>query len=237
MTTEIIVQNLMVECLIGCLTHERQIKQKLRLDIVISLDNIERCETEEIKNTWDYSHLSSRLQFIFSSAQFVLLENAAHFAARYLLLPHTTECVKPLVTKACVEVTKFGVLPDEALAKVRVCLDKSQVKFEQEIKSWGKVDIVAENSKIGLYRLSINPGQTLPVHFHKSTRESELILSDNVSLIRDSQKSQKVQKGDVFHWKKEEVHGYFNPTNHVVSVLCLDAPKFNPEDEILLEAK
>ena len=62
--------------------------------------------------------------------------------------------------------------------------------------------------------------------------EHELVLSDGLLL-----QGSPVKAGTAHAWPKDFPHVYDNPTEQVRSILCIDRPKFIPEDEVLVEGE
>jgi hypothetical protein len=60
--------------------------------------------------------------------------------------------------------------------------------------------------------------------------EGELIMSDGLLLQK-----QPVEAGMAHIWPKHFVHEYSNPTDLERSILCVNAPKFIPSDERLVQ--
>lgn len=104
----------------------------------------------------------------------------------------------------------------------------TQIQLAQEKSTFGRVDIVAEDASWGVYRLRIAPGAGIPAHFHQAMDEAELIL-DNGLLLQNKE----VAAGSAFHWPKNFVHAYHNPSAVEKTILCIDRPKFLKHDEIL----
>ena len=102
-------------------------------------------------------------------------------------------------------------------------------EFEIEFTAFGAAHIVHEDDTLGLYILEIAPHGTIPAHCHRVMRESELILDDGLL-----QQDRPVARGDAFAWPLGHVHAYRNPTDRARRILCIDSPRFMPEDEVPL---
>jgi mannose-6-phosphate isomerase-like protein (cupin superfamily) len=114
-----------------------------------------------------------------------------------------------------------------ALATVLV----ERPEFEVEHTAFGAAHIVHEDDTLGLYILEIAPRGAIPAHCHRVMRESELILDDGLL-----QQGRPVAPGNAFAWPLGHVHAYRNPTGRPRRILCLDSPRFMPEDEVPLAA-
>lgn len=102
-------------------------------------------------------------------------------------------------------------------------------KIEIEETEFGAAHILHEDGTLGLYIPEIAPGRDIPAHCHQVMREHELIL-DNGLL----QQGRPVAPGLAFSWPLGHVHAYRNPTDRPLRVLCIDSPRFTPEDEVPL---
>ncbi len=103
-------------------------------------------------------------------------------------------------------------------------------KIAAEKTVFGRAIILQEDTVLGLYVLEIAPGHTIPPHAHEVMRERELILDEGLL-----QQDCPVRRGLAFDWPLGHVHAYHNPTDHPLRVLCVDAPKFMPHDELPLD--
>ena len=112
-------------------------------------------------------------------------------------------------------------------ATVRV----DQPAFEIERTAFGAAHILHEDDTLGLYILEIAPHSTIPAHCHRVMRESELILDDGLL-----QQGQPVARGNAYAWPFGYVHTYHNPTSQPRRILCIDSPRFTPDDEVPLTA-
>ncbi|MFQ5567155.1 MAG: cupin domain-containing protein, partial [Paracoccaceae bacterium] len=50
------------------------------------------------------------------------------------------------------------------------------------------------------------------------------------------QQDRPVAPGNAFAWPLGHVHAYRNPTDRPRRILCIDSPRFMPEDEVPLAA-
>ncbi len=132
----------------------------------------------------------------------------------------------------------FAFTPGAARAAISLRAGDAQVHawlarphFAVEHNAFGRVDILYEDETLGLYVLAIAPGQVIPAHMHRVMLESELVL--DAGLL---QQGCPVAPGAAFHWPKGFVHEYRNPGDAERRVLCLDRPRFLPEDEVQVTA-
>ena len=101
--------------------------------------------------------------------------------------------------------------------------------FGLETNGFGTVHVLHEVDTLGLYVLEMAPGATIPAHFHRVMEESEMVL--DAGLL---QQNLRVRPGDSFTWPTGYVHEYRNPTDRPKRILCIDRPKFIPEDEVVV---
>lgn len=101
--------------------------------------------------------------------------------------------------------------------------------FEVERNGFGAAHILHESGTLGLYVLEVAPGALIPAHFHRLMQETELVLDPGLL-----QQAAPVRPGDAFVWPAGWVHEYRNPTGLPRRILCVDRPKFIPEDEVVV---
>ncbi len=126
-----------------------------------------------------------------------------------------------------VTVSLASTCGEKATALARALVQRPEIEVEHT--AFGAAHIVHEDDTIGLYILEIAPHGTIPAHCHQVMRESELILDDGLL-----QQDRPVARGTAFAWPLGHVHAYRNPTGRARRILCIDSPRFMPEDEILL---
>jgi dihydroneopterin aldolase len=236
MKTRITLSQLEFSCLIGVLDPERVTPQRLLVDLSLELDSKAAALADRLEKTWDYDRLTAQIAFILQTGHFYLLESAAHVLARWVLIPPIAHESRPGVDRVQVRLTKPAALPGAAKAVVQVEAEAADQHYASETKSWGTVDIVEETRRMGLYRLTLNAGAELPEHHHVRMREAELVLHKGLHGGQDQQALRPLHVGEVFAWKKHQPHVYRNAGRACASLLCMDSPPFDPEDEILSEA-
>ena len=227
--TQIHIQDLRVDCLIGVWSHERNRTQQIRVDLTVDFDGSNAAYQDELSQTLNYADVARDVTFLLEQCQFRLLESAVWMLQRWLLLaPLGSEANR--ITAVDVRLTKFGALPGSTLASVQSRTTIDDIEYQREIKDWGSVDIVGETTKVGVYRLNIDPGHQIPPHYHETMREAELVLSNGLRLL-EQEGTQVLDVGRTMAWSTKFVHGYENTGDHVASLLCVDSPPFIPEDE------
>ena len=231
MRATICVEDLRVDCLIGCLDPERRRAQEIRVDLCLSLDAGAAADGDDLARTHNYAALAREVGFVLREGRFRLLETASRFLLRYLMLPPLADDARPPALAGSVTITKFGALPGAARARVEVSAD-APPRYRREEQPWGVVDIVDECRRLGLYRLNVAPGGVIPNHCHRRMREAEMVLGPGLAGWRDGGPERALTPGEEVAWRPDQPHGYRNPSAAWGSVLCIDSPPFEPSEEI-----
>lgn len=228
----IALEGLVVDCVVGVYPHERDIVQPLRLDLYLELDTRAAAERERLRDSIDYAAVAGQLAFLLGACRFGMVETAAHALARYLLLPPAPGERRAQVEALRLRLTKPSALSGQALPSLEITRDAAEFALQTEPSKFGHVDVVFETRDAGIYRLHVAPGRCIPLHVHRQMRESELVLSDGLLC-----QGQPVPPGTVFHWPLGAAHRYDNPTARPQTILCVDSPRFMPDDEIEVEGE
>lgn len=226
------IEELMVDCVVGVYPHERNASQPLRIDVEMRLDTEASAVKESLRSTVDYAATASQLVFLLRSCRFRLLETAAHVLARYILAPPAPDERRAQIDSAVVRLSKPGALCGLAIPSLEIERSASSCEFEVENKSFGTVDIIYETNGAGIYRLNLAPGKSIPMHMHQQMRESEMVLGDGLLC-----QGQPAAPGTVHRWPRGAAHTYSNPSERHQTILCVDSPRFMPEDEIEVQGK
>jgi pteridine reductase len=168
----------------------------------------------------DAEALAEDLRFLWSAGRFGGLDQAAWFAVRLVLWS------APAAAQATV------VLRSADGARALHASRRDRLDFAHERKPWGTVDVVAEVPDQGLYRLNVAPGQGIPEHFHRSMQESERVVSPGLWGWMGQAEPRPLLVGTRFDWPAELAHGYRNPGAASATILCLNRPRFVPEEEV-----
>lgn len=108
-------------------------------------------------------------------------------------------------------------------------MDKFSFNIEVEITKFGLVDVLFANTQFGAYRLRVNPGHKIAPHIHHVMEEKEIILSEGLLL-----NGQPISIGTINKWGLNVRHEYENKTEKEQSILCIDEPPFDINDEVLV---
>ncbi len=225
------ITGLEVECVVGVYPHERDTPQTLRVDLELESPTEAAARNERLRDTVDYAAIAGQVAFLLESCRFRLLETAAHALALLLLAPPAPGERRAAIDRARITLTKPRALAGRAVPSITIARDASWATMTHESKGFGTVDVLHETRDAGIYRLNVAPGKGIPLHVHRVMRESEMVLGDGLLC-----QGRPVTPGTVFRWPLEAPHRYDNPTERWQTVLCVDAPRFDPADEIEVDA-
>jgi dihydroneopterin aldolase len=226
------LNGLEVDCVVGVYPRERHMPQRLRLDLGMYLSTELAGRKEMISASIDYSAIAAQIGFLLRSCEFRMIETAAHAIARYLLAPPAPDERRAQIERLRLRVTKPFALGETAQPSLLIERDRHWVELAREAKPYGFVEVVHETRDAGIYRLNIAPGQSIPLHYHKLMRESEMILTEGLWCQRKA-----APAGAAHRWPLGAKHGYDNPSDRYQSILCVDAPRFIPSDEIEVDGE
>lgn len=226
------IRDLEVACVVGVYPHERRSHQPLRVGLELGLDTRGAAETERVSRTVDYAAIAAQVAFLLRSAEFRLLETAAHVIARYLLAPPAPDEGRAQIERVRVRLDKPGALSGFAMPSLRIERAREEVEVVREPKPWGHVDVIHETRDAGIYKLVLAPGGVIPLHVHRQMRESELVLTRGLRC-----QGEEVPQGLVRRWPRHAAHIWENPSSQHQGILCVDAPRFDPEDEVEVEGE
>ncbi len=234
MLSRICIDDLRSHCIIGCLDSERTTPQDVRVDLWVELDTSVPAKTDSLDRAWNYAGIAREIDFILRSGRFWLLESASMVLLRWLLTPPAPGEERPPAVRAGLSITKFGVLPRGARPSLQVEGSASDQSYTRETNQWGTVDVIAETERLGLYRLHIDPSMAIPNHVHRQMDECEMVLTTGVVGWSDGESPRPWAAGDEHAWKLGQPHGYHNPLAHSAAILCIDRPRFDPTDEVVV---
>ena len=221
------LNQLEVSCIVGVYPSERLIPQPLILDLELFIDTRPAAQGGGLKASIDYAKLCGELEFLLKSCRFLLLEEAAEAICRYLLAPTLTSIPRARIDSVSLALSKPEALKGRATPSVVVHRKRGEYSFEEEVKTFGLVDIIYETKGCGIYRLRVGPGKNIPTHLHQTMEEHEMMLTDGLRL-----QGQEVKAGTAFSWPQAHPHLYENVSSVEQVILCVDRPCFVAEDEI-----
>lgn len=202
------------------------------VDLTLGLDTRAAAERESLAHTVDYAAVAREVAFLLENGRFRMLETAAHALARYLLAPPPRDARRARLSTVRIELVKPEALHHRASPRLIIERAASEVHYVVEEKPFGTVDVVLETRDVGIYRLNVAPGGTIPLHVHRVMDEAEFVLTDGLHC-----QNKPAPSGTVRKWPKDTPHLYENPTAKWQSILCVDAPRFIPSDEIEVEGE
>lgn len=169
--------------------------------------------------------LWEEMHFLVDACAFPSADAAADALAAYVLAPPVSDVTRPVVDG--IELTV-----EAGTSRAVVKRSASGRALAVEDKPFGHVDVVHEGQGHGIYRLRVKPGGTIPVHVHRTMQEHELALSSGLTL-----QDAPVERGNAVQWPLGLPHRYDNPTTEERTILCVDCPRFDPSDEVEVEAR
>jgi dihydroneopterin aldolase len=231
MPDSINIRDLNVDCVIGVNPDERQRTQRLVLQVELQL-NIDRAATmDRLDLTVDYEAVCSQILFLLRSGQFRLLETACQVVCRTLLLPPTDGERRAAIEACKIRIDKPEGLKGQALPGVEVTRRMQDVSYPDQKTAYGSIQTVHETPEMGIYRKSLAPRASIPVHVHRYHQEAEMLISHGVQ-VQDGAG----MLGSIRIWPSGCPHGYSNPTDMTQSMLCISRPPSTPhDDEIVVQ--
>lgn len=221
------IHGLRADCIVGVYPAERMAAQPLVVDLSLAFDTRRAGREGNLEASIDYARLAGEVRFLLAASHFRLLESAAEALSRYVLAPPTQDAPRAQVTEATVRLTKPNALPGEAVPSIRIHRTAAETKIEVEKNDFGEVDVIHETEGCGVYRLRVAPGRSIPTHVHRIMDEWELVIGAGLLL-----QGHPVAPGSAFQWPKAFPHRYDNPLGIEQTILCVDRPRFIPEDEV-----
>jgi 7,8-dihydroneopterin aldolase/epimerase/oxygenase len=96
---KIFLRGLAIECTIGFLDWERQVKQTVVIDLEIPVDCERAARSDDVADTVDYKSMAKRVIAFVSGSEFLLVETLAHRTAMLLLEEFAVAWVRLSVNK------------------------------------------------------------------------------------------------------------------------------------------
>lgn len=225
------LSNMAIDCIVGVYRHEREAPQPLLIELFLYLDTRPATADAGIEGTVDYARIAGEVYFLLQSCRFRMLEHAANALARYLLAPPTRDTHRAQIQAVTVRLEKPRALPGQAVPALEVTRRASEMRYRSEEKPFGWVDVVhegplvrvpgidGERPNLGIYRVRITPGASIPTVAYRHGSVHEMMLGGGLLLQQRS-----VPRGTAFHWPREYPHRYDNPTETVQTLLRVSDP-------------
>jgi len=224
------LRELTVNCIVGVYPSEREIPQPLRADVALYLDTRPAACGGGLAKSIDYARLCGELRFLLMACRFVFLEEAAEAICRYVLAKPTSDMRRAQVEAVSLCLTKPQALDGVAIPSIEIHRTADDMRYGLERKPFGDVDIIYETDRYGIYRLRIAPGCGIPCHVHREMVEHEMVLGEELRVQNET-----AVIGSARLWPKDFAHSYFNASSVEQTVLCVDRPRFIPDDEVQVE--
>jgi len=228
------IRGLPVSCVVGVYARERDVPQPLVVDVMMETSIEDAAVHEKLRETLDYAAIAAQIAFLLESCRFRLLETAAHALAKLLLAEPAPGERRAPVDRLRLTLTKPHALGGRGVPSLAIERDAAWARatVTRETKKWGTVDVIHELRDAGIYRLNVAPGASIPLHVHRVMQESELVLGDGLLC-----QSRPAPAGSVFRWPHGAAHRYDNPSDRWQTILCVDVPRFLPDDEVEVDGE
>lgn len=222
MSDKILIKGLEISCVVGVLPDERGREQPMRVDMELTRDLKAAGRSGRIRDTSDYARIAHEVNTLVRFRRYRLLEVAASEIAAMLfgLEPDAEHISLTLEKPAALQGLAAG-------AGVNIERSRGDFARDKEVTKFGEVDILVENREAGLYLLHIEPGRSIPAHYHSVMRELEWLVYGRV--LRSGEP---LQLHNPVAWNQGEVHSYQNIGEDRATLFCVDTPPFQPDDEI-----
>ena len=96
---------------------------------------------------------------------------------------------------------------------------------------FGAVNVVDECDDFGVYLLRVGAGKSIPTHEHRRMDEWEFAYAGELAL-----QGVPIETGQAVRWPLRFPHRWDNRGANEAVVLCIDRPRFDASDEILIDA-
>lgn len=223
------IRGLPISCVVGVYPNERDVPQRLIVDVAMETSIEDAAVHERLRETVDYAAIAAQIRFLLESCRFRLVETAAHALAKLLLAEPALGERRAAVHALRLSLSKPDALGGRAVPTLTIERDAAwaQATIVRHPKKWGHVDTLHETRDAGIYRLNVAPGAAIPLHVHHVMQQSELVLGDGLLC-----QGRRAPMGSVFRWPKGAPHRYDNPSEHWQSILCVDTPRLSSTDEL-----
>ena len=222
----ITVRDLLVDCIVGTLPHERDREQPVRLNIEMGLNLARAGRSGRISDTVNYDVVAREVAALLRFRAYRLIEMAVEEVAAMALGVHRS------IETIAVTLEKPRALEGRAAAAVvqaRRTREDYPPRFETT--KFGRAEVLLETREAGLYLLHVEPGRSIPLHHHQVMRELEWLVEGELF-----QGNTAVVPTQPSNWPHGRVHGYQNRSGALATLFCCDTPPFMPRDEIEVES-
>lgn len=114
----IIIEQLEVQTVIGCLSWERQILQPLYLDLIIDVDLSQASQSDQLAHTLNYAQICDLSRDVIQQAKPELIEHAA-----YLVLKCLFETF-PTIEKISIHIRKPAIIAQAQAVGIRLVRER-----------------------------------------------------------------------------------------------------------------
>ncbi len=210
---------LSVDCIVGVHPDERHMPQPLDIDLTLHLDTRAAAREQKLRDTVDYARLWGEVRFVLQASRFLLLEAAAEALATYILAPPTEDAPRAQVQEVTVRLKKPQALAGAGVPMLEIHRTAKDTQVTTLSRPYGRVDQLFTAASCGIFRLRIGPRQLTPIFAPELSARAELVLGEGLLL-----QGRPVTAGTARTFAKGAAHRYENPSDHELSVLCVDRP-------------
>ncbi len=114
MNGEILIENLVVNCIIGILSHERATPQRLQVDLAMQTDFSASAASDQVEDTVNYAQIADEITQLAVGRQFRLVEAFTAAACQQILDNH------PAVSRVTISARKPDIMPGETIVGARL---------------------------------------------------------------------------------------------------------------------
>jgi len=118
MKGEILIENLVVNCIIGILSHERATPQRLLIDVILEADFTSCAASDHVDDTVNYAQISDELRQLAITGQFQLVETYVAKACLQILSGY------PQITTITVAARKPDIMPGGTVVGARLAMNR-----------------------------------------------------------------------------------------------------------------
>ncbi len=212
------LQDISVDCVVGTRPDERLRAQAVIVSLAARVDAAKAAASCRLCDTLDYAALYAAVQFIVSTARFLLLETAAEAIIRYMLISS-----HELVQEATVSIVKPHIMPTPTLPRVTLTRTASSIFTISRRAPFGSVAVVQENSDAGIYLLTIAARQSTTAHCLEQGSEHTMTITAGLNLQGKS-----VPSCYAINWPAHTPRRWKNPTTQPQKILCVNRPACDP---------
>ena len=106
------------------------------------------------------------------------------------------------------------------------------IKGKENIRPWGRYDILGVDVNYKVKEIKVNPGQRLSYQYHNSRDEYWVIVKGTAEVTIDS-KVHYLKSGDMITIKRSQKHRVKNTSSDTLSFIEIQLGEYFGEDDII----